>query len=185
MTTPSQSSHALAEMLGLRLSAWLPSACYPLLLTASFFGGPLICMYASSRRLQLLRQKGDAAREGACSSLPTVRLGAGTTAAAVASSSTVAKGKASAPTSLRALWAHFANWLRRFLDGAIASWHVMRGRGVVVSVSETVRAGFHDRHLITWRNFVVAPLSEEFVFRACMAPLLLLQVSAWTGTAFF
>jgi len=35
-----------------------------------------------------------------------------------------------------------------------------------------------DEHLCTWRNLVAAPLSEEWVFRACMAPLLVLQVGA-------
>mmetsp|Transcript_6729 Transcript_6729/g.14850 ORF Transcript_6729/g.14850 Transcript_6729/m.14850 type:complete len:310 (+) Transcript_6729:88-1017(+) len=37
---------------------------------------------------------------------------------------------------------------------------------------------FADRHLLLWRNLVVAPLSEEFVFRGCMVPLLLLQGSS-------
>jgi hypothetical protein len=43
-------------------------------------------------------------------------------------------------------------------------------------------AALGDKHLITWRNLVVAPVTEEFVFRACMAPLLMLQVSALTRT---
>ncbi len=34
-----------------------------------------------------------------------------------------------------------------------------------------------DAHLWVWRNVVVSPVAEEFVFRACMAPLLLLAVS--------
>ena len=33
-----------------------------------------------------------------------------------------------------------------------------------------------DEALLVWRNLVVAPATEEFVFRACMAPLLLLSV---------
>lgn len=33
-----------------------------------------------------------------------------------------------------------------------------------------------DESLVLWRNLVVAPVAEEFVFRACMAPLLLLKV---------
>ncbi len=36
----------------------------------------------------------------------------------------------------------------------------------------TSQAGTSRKRLIWWRNFVVAPLAEEWVFRACMCPLL-------------
>eukprot|EP00118_Oscarella_pearsei_P009966 m.58936 g.58936 ORF g.58936 m.58936 type:complete len:284 (+) comp34846_c0_seq8:25-876(+) len=37
------------------------------------------------------------------------------------------------------------------------------------------------RSFVWWRNFVIAPLSEEFVFRACMLPLLLPHLgSVWS-----
>jgi hypothetical protein len=32
--------------------------------------------------------------------------------------------------------------------------------------------------LVFWRNIIIAPVVEEFCFRACMAPLLLQQVRA-------
>ena len=35
--------------------------------------------------------------------------------------------------------------------------------------------------LIWWRNYVVAPFSEEFTFRACLIPLLLGPFT-WRGT---
>lgn len=38
-----------------------------------------------------------------------------------------------------------------------------------------------DESLVLWRNLVVAPVAEEFVFRACMAPLLLLKVCVAAG----
>ncbi|KAG2493102.1 hypothetical protein HYH03_008765 [Edaphochlamys debaryana] len=36
-------------------------------------------------------------------------------------------------------------------------------------------AGNTSTDLRLWRNLVAAPLTEEFVFRACMAPLLILE----------
>jgi len=39
-----------------------------------------------------------------------------------------------------------------------------------------VRRGFSD--LLVWRNLAVAPLSEEFTFRACMLPVLLTHFSS-------
>eukprot|EP00955_Chlamydomonas_euryale_P019766 210662-Chlamydomonas_euryale.AAC.3 len=57
------------------------------------------------------------------------------------------------------------------------------GRVAAAAVAGEWRAAAHvlseplaDAHLLTWRNLVVAPLSEEFVFRGCMAPLLLMKV---------
>jgi len=56
------------------------------------------------------------------------------------------------------------------------------GRVAAAAVAGEWRAAAHvlseplaDAHLLTWRNLVVAPLSEEFVFRGCMAPLLLMK----------
>lgn len=42
---------------------------------------------------------------------------------------------------------------------------------------------FAAHNLWLWRNLVVAPLSEEWVFRACMAPVLLNQVTRWCAPA--
>ncbi|MQM18070.1 hypothetical protein Taro_051056 [Colocasia esculenta] len=43
----------------------------------------------------------------------------------------------------------------------------MEARGILDSIHEVAA------NILTWRNYVVAPLTEEIVFRACMIPLLL------------
>jgi prenyl protein peptidase len=40
-------------------------------------------------------------------------------------------------------------------------------------------------HLVKWRNYVVAPATEEFAFRACVAPLLLVSGAATLRAAVF
>mmetsp|Transcript_1651 Transcript_1651/g.4093 ORF Transcript_1651/g.4093 Transcript_1651/m.4093 type:complete len:297 (-) Transcript_1651:792-1682(-) len=49
---------------------------------------------------------------------------------------------------------------------------------------ETLKAPFAEEHLWLWRNLFVAPLCEEWVFRACMAPLLRLQGYSELATVF-
>ncbi|KAF5843567.1 hypothetical protein DUNSADRAFT_12829 [Dunaliella salina] len=50
--------------------------------------------------------------------------------------------------------------------------------------AKTLRAPFAEEHLWLWRNLFVAPLCEEWVFRACMAPLLRLQGYSEIATVF-
>ena len=49
--------------------------------------------------------------------------------------------------------------------------HMRIDRKVAIAVSD-LRQG----DLRAWRDLVLAPLAEEFVFRACLVPLFLLQV---------
>lgn len=60
-------------------------------------------------------------------------------------------------------------WRERVSRGEELSYEYIQGSlqgfiGLIISVASNVSA---------WRNFVVAPLTEELVFRACMIPLLL------------
>ena len=59
------------------------------------------------------------------------------------------------------------DWIKRMVR---RSWLDGDLRG---AVSEEGMEPFADHHLITWRNLVVSPITEEFCFRACMAPLLI------------
>lgn len=52
----------------------------------------------------------------------------------------------------------------------------------VAGLRSRLAAPWADCHLWLWRNLVVAPLTEEFVFRACMAPLLMLKVRWLEGS---
>lgn len=49
-------------------------------------------------------------------------------------------------------------------------------RGGPSAVVAALRSAVADDQLWRWRNLVIAPISEEWVFRACMAPLLLMAV---------
>lgn len=55
--------------------------------------------------------------------------------------------------------------------GALRAW-VHRFTAATNSVLASACELFADEHLPLWRNLVIAPASEEWVFRACMAPLL-------------
>jgi len=39
-------------------------------------------------------------------------------------------------------------------------------------------------NLITWRNYIIGPFTEEWVFRACMCPLLICGGFSWTQSIF-
>ena len=71
--------------------------------------------------------------------------------------------------------AHVATlFLGPLLMSALGSLERSRGCSLHSHVSEQLqRVSWPE--LVTVRNLVVAPISEEFVFRACMVPLLLLQ----------
>ncbi|XP_020245794.1 CAAX prenyl protease 2 isoform X1 [Asparagus officinalis] len=54
---------------------------------------------------------------------------------------------------------------------ALEFWLVISGRRGLKSFGEWVYGMLHN--VMAWRNYVVAPFTEELVFRACMIPLLL------------
>eukprot|EP00798_Chlamydomonas_sp_ICE-L_P024600 gene24600-10218_t len=61
----------------------------------------------------------------------------------------------------------------------------MKGLGTWFGeVQEAARDLLDIDSLVGWRNLVVAPITEEFVFRACMAPLLRLQGYGVLATVF-
>ncbi|KAG2448480.1 hypothetical protein HYH02_006372 [Chlamydomonas schloesseri] len=58
-------------------------------------------------------------------------------------------------------------------SGGNAAGSAEQPAGVLVKLEARVRRLVGDLRL--WRNLVVAPLTEEWVFRACMAPLLVME----------
>ncbi|GLI60557.1 hypothetical protein VaNZ11_002715 [Volvox africanus] len=50
--------------------------------------------------------------------------------------------------------------------------------------SSWLHSATSSQSLVLWRNLVVAPLSEEFVFRSCMVPLLVLEGLSFQNVVF-
>uniref|UniRef100_A0A7S0RB54 intramembrane prenyl-peptidase Rce1 n=1 Tax=Chlamydomonas leiostraca TaxID=1034604 RepID=A0A7S0RB54_9CHLO len=67
-------------------------------------------------------------------------------------------------------------WLQQLMSAA--------SQADVQAVLACIKQPFADDHLWLWRNLVVAPVSEEWVFRACMAPLLRMAGFSTTATVF-
>ncbi|KAG1661309.1 hypothetical protein FOA52_008656 [Chlamydomonas sp. UWO 241] len=111
----------LPDALGLTTAGLPASAALPLVLTATFFGGPLLLRLRDARPVAAARGVARAA----------------------------------------------AGWARR-LARAVAA-------GDWLAVADVAGEPFHNATLVGWRNLVVAPLAEEFVFRGCMTPLLVLK----------
>jgi hypothetical protein len=66
---------------------------------------------------------------------------------------------------------YYDEWLFHFQRGTIGQYLLDQLKAEVTS-------------LIFWRNYIVGPLTEEWVFRSCMCPLLICGGFSWTQTIF-
>ncbi|XP_026686907.1 CAAX prenyl protease 2 [Diaphorina citri] len=156
--------NSLLETLGLRLPGLLPALILPLLLTMVLFLGPLVLQALSG-----IWQVYAALRHGGTNIYVETHFGLSSTVHSVCRQSLHLGdfSKLSAMEEQTSMW-------KPILACLVLS--IVYVASLYIWSSPLTRCPFwwsNVNDLMWVRNYIVAPLSEEFTFRACMLPLLL------------
>ncbi len=170
---PARARLTALEALGAapRCSARAATLLRPLGVLVTLFLGPLAAAALEAARAAAARVRDADSDAAAAAAVDVEQKGRGDGSVDAATAAAAAAAAAGAPPAAATLW-HGVRLARAFLESVLERATYRGGGG----------GGGEDAALLEVRNLVVAPLSEELVFRACVLPLLVLS-GAGAGAA--